>query len=722
MRRALAAVSSAITGFVAQLSSYAHGLYLLVISLMALAVLCGVAYLVYVIVAVRHPRVTIPFHFVNTRRYVFDWVQRVVALQQRMQKAADLTDVALAQMWRAGTDVATLLRKLRDLIAFSGSQDQFQKDVGAYVRLKSMITDLDALLRDPDTMAFETPDAWLPSKFRASSWFTCRYAHKRPLGFCEDKCLSEVLQKYFAINGYTTAPQRDRLRQFIAKLEALSRDIKAYTARASDELLETSLFAIDSNPFSDGDVALYGKDARVTDAIDALQDGHVAIFELAVLLGPVLSEMVEFYGSRRAQTQESIRSSDLIQLAGLAPRLMWFKVFGYACKKHWYEGIKCLWESDKSCSRNAFEKTFTMRFAIKVWTQLMLSTVRKFRKEYSKRSRFFQPAQSAASGWGALIALVTAPFRNLVNFLTGALWFVRFMLTHLTLVLEMGVMLVVATVIAFVLMLVAVPGINWCCWAVYWYGICVCVTLYHALMLAAYTAYGSLLFAAEFVVRVVSGGAWSLEFLFRPSLECRPQLGAWHERHPKNTYFAPAMGCRLPCRRGFSSTHAYDWTCGVNPAWQPDLCPQQQVYRKVHDMRTGRLATLDAARATDMTPDRRAAGALKREFDAHKSKIEFVEDCMRDPALAPYNDMVARLCMKRASVRDDPGIVKLCRTLRCECRSCDDADWLCKEFDSIEKAAASDNPVVNRNLVAFAAFAIVIICCMAAHTILSSQR
>lgn len=669
---------------------------LLLLVTAALGVVAFVAYVIYLMINVAQPRILSPAYYVKTTNVVHHWIEQVNNCFTSIQKVTDNAAASdITQWWLSETNAMKLVDDFNALI-IENNVEQLQRDIGAYVRLTDNLTRLKELAA----------------------------GQGRDVRYCEDECLSNIIDNILEINGYTRRTQSGTPKtcadaSSVCYLENFINRFDEYRTTCQDIcnksfVLGADIFNMwkgkknnDTHSFPDEAQAYAdGQDAAVAHLTD-LQDALVAVQTLGALMGPYVTEMREFFSKRRRLTQESVDKTDLLRLLKLAPLSVWLENFGYACKKYWWQGTVDVWNSDKTCSRKAFYDTFTIDFADKLWLSIVRAPLAKYSNTLKKRAlveSFSDPFSEAAKG-----------FRKFERFVSNLFWMIGFFLTHFELTFSLLLSFVLATILWIFLALLSAPGLRFLVWMVYWYVPAAFRILYNNSMLLLYIALSCVLCVWEYVVRFVSGGDWSMEFLTSGG-DCSPQMFTWHARRPDNAFIAPPLGCILPCNTGFRAKNKYDWICRSDEKWRPGLCPQQQIYRQYAKLGgTGRHAKLDVGTerlTVRESSDETGYDLLAKELDAYARRIRDMDACSKDPALAPYANYVQSICSNDKAI-SDPQTLQLCKDYFCRCDGNTTLNttyeaWLCEKLNAFAPTDDTSDDNGSRDFVVFVTLCIAI--------------
>jgi hypothetical protein len=308
------------------------------------------------------------------------------------------------------------------------------------------------------------------------------------------------------------------------------------------------------------------------------------------------------------------------------------------------------------------------------------------------------------------------------RFIKNLFWYIGFFLTHFDLTFSLILMFLLASIVWLLLAMITIPGVSYVAWACYWYVPASVKLAIHILYLTFYILKGASLAALEFLVRLVTGGVWSLEFLSGSS-ECHAQLGTWHARDPTNAFKKLAFGCKLPCRTGFSAGER-SALCTVDPLWRPSMCPQQQIHRLARKVGgIGTPATLDGSARYVSTSSNLAEAkqtkTIEMELDAHKKRMGFIQSCMQNPKLTPYNAHAKSLCMHNNTIQSS-ALSAVCKAAYCLREDRDPKDaWVCSKFDNASMESKDDTGNRNVRMIILIVTVILIMICMGLFTVLS---
>lgn len=642
------------------LAGVAENVRMFAIATIVIAIIAVWCYIIYLMITVAYPRIYVPTWYVFTETYVYSWIKDMNNLMEMLKSVVKDAELCAASKWWVETlNIKEVINSYISLKSITEQSDYFfRQNIGAYVRLIDNLRDLEAQVKAQHDGQSKAPR------------------------FGEDACLSNIISNLLLINAttrdavYSFAKQFENFRDMVAKC-AKSCDIIQYNISDiwNGNTDNTGMFADLIEKYSKA-----SPDDILIDQIDRLQRAIIAVQEINVKCGAEIDEMRDFYKKRRRLTQEgsdpTLRKGSmgsLMTLVTRAPISLFLESVGYALQTYFWKGVVHKWTEDKSCSQQAFFKTFNLDYAKKVWLSIVSIPLKKYDKIFRKRSLV---AEHFSDPFSTLVKF----FRDAGRFIKNFFWYIAFFLTHWDVTFEMILCFFLASIVWILLAIISLPGIQYVAWGIVWCIPVLTKTMYDMWFLALYSVKGAVLAILEFVVRYLSGGTWSVEFLWGGS-ECHSQLGKWHAISTDNAFVTPPTGCMLPCRLGFSSTNAYDMLCSKNPKWKPSLCPQQQIYRLFKKI--GKIGTVASLKADPLTTIGNIPNAdatfIKQEFKAQDERVSFVRECASTDVFKPYTALTRAICGNNNALQN-PQIMELCDSFYCSCdANIKGNEFLCKK-------------------------------------------
>lgn len=421
-----------------------------------------------------------------------------------------------------------------------------------------------------------------------------------------------------------------------------------------------------------------------SDDLDSLRNGAciseknetgtaVALQELDVMLNSEHDRMLQVFSRRRGEVEGS--GKDFFRVLMALSRAAFYEHIGSVVSIRWQSGIvDMLFPQNMDCFKSTFDNAFSPDMANKYWMNMLRIPLQKYLEKNKKKNvrpvneYFFASKNDACekrvSGIKDPFSSLSKGFNKVVKFILDFFWWLGFLLTNFRLVIELAMTFVVATIIWICLRLVTAPGINFITWRAYFYFVRIKSVLENFMYLIFTLALASFMCIAEFVLRFVSGNFAGIG-MFQNNECSAPIIDGWHERIPNKAYDR-FFGCRLPCRIDFSPDET-GGMCVANESWQPGLCPAQQVYRLYNRLgKTGRISSMvDPAVSYKKYMHLGAAEATAMSLRDVSKTADFFRDCMMDPNLQKYRNVVRTMCDDQDALSKSPELTKACQAAHC---------------------------------------------------------
>ena len=284
---------------------------------------------------------------------------------------------------------------------------------------------------------------------------------------------------------------------------------------------------------------------------------------------------------------------------------------------------------------------------------------------------------------------IPSDIQKIIDFFTKTLpvWFQDFVdfwqivikaITHPLAIFNLLLGAIIGAVGWICIMIASIPGLDYIVFGWEWWVKTLVFLLWYGLLITLYILKASVLSFWELLVRLFSGGSASSHFVDNIN-ECHAPLGSWHALPLDNTYDKIRFGCKLPCGTGYFSSTKYDSFCRANPAWQPGLCPQQQIYRLMNNLgNVGALATIRSPQGS-LTGDQ--TQAVANELANINNNLTYLTSCKNNAALSSYNQYIKTICMHNKTLGNNSA-ASVCNAFYCLLDGSDPTSTMCQKLMS----------------------------------------